>query len=55
MLFHRVIDLKVDPTNIALPSSLVFEDDDKQLIFTVYVQVGEGFLSKDQLQPALMV
>ena len=47
-------DLKVDPTNIAIPSSLVRDDDEGQLLFTLYVQLAEGFLSKEQLEPALM-
>ena len=51
----RVIGLKVDSTNIALPPSLHFEDDQGQLVFTVYVQVGDGFLSKQQLLSALSV
>ena len=51
----RVISLKVDSSNIALPPSLHFEDNKGQLVFTVYVQVGDGFLSKEQLLPALNV
>ncbi len=55
MVSCRLSDLKIDATNVALPSSLIFEDDEGQLVFTFYVQVGDGFLSKEQLQPALLV
>ncbi len=55
MIPYRVADLKLDSTNIAIPSSLVFEGDEEQLIFTFYVQVDDGFLSKEQLLPAIMV
>ncbi len=53
--FCSVDDLKVDSTNIALPSSLIFENEEGQLVFTLYIQFGDGFLSIEQLEPALMV
>lgn len=45
----------VEPANIAIPTSLILEDNEGQLVFTLYVQLAEGFLSKEQLEPALMV
>ena len=53
--YNRVTGLKVDPTNIAIPTSLITEDGEGQLQFTVYIQVADGFLSKKQLEVALMV
>ena len=47
--------LKVDPTNIAIPTSLITQDDEGQLQFTIYIQVTDGFLAKKQLESALMV
>ena len=48
-------DLKVESMNIAIPTSMIVQDDEGQLKFTFYVQLSEGFLSKEQLQLALLV
>lgn len=41
--------------NIAIPTSMVGQDNEGQLRFTLYVQLSDGFLSKEQLQLALIV
>ena len=51
----RVIDVKADPMNVALPTSLIAEVEGGQLGFTVYVQLADGFLSKQNLEQALTV
>lgn len=41
--------------NIAIPTSLIVQDEEGQLKFTLYVQLSDGFLSKEQLQVAILV
>lgn len=41
--------------NVAIPTSMIGQDDEGKLRFTFYVQLSDGFLSKEQLQLALMV
>ena len=55
LILYRVTGLKVDPTNIAIPTSLIIEDEEGQLQFTTYIQLTDGFLSKKQLELALLV
>ena len=52
--FFRIVDLQVVPSNIAIPTSLITHED-TQLIFTVYVQIMNVFLVRDDLQEALQV
>ena len=55
LILYRVTGLKVVPMNIAIPTSLIIEDEEGQLQFTTYIQLTDGFLSKKQLELALMV
>ena len=52
--FFRIVDLQVEPSNIAIPTSLITLED-AQLIFTVYVQIRDVFLVRDDLQKVLQV
>ena len=47
-------DLKVKPLNIAIPTSLIVKGV-KGLQLTLYVQLSDGFLSKEQLKYAVEV
>lgn len=49
---YSVIDLEVEPLNIAIPTSLISQGKDG-LQLTFYVQLSDGFLSKEQLQLAV--
>ena len=49
------MDLRVDPMNIAIPVSLIGENERGQLKFTLYVQLPDGFLSREQLELAIQV
>ena len=53
--FHRVINLTVDPTNVAIPTSLIDQNDRVQLAFMFYIQISDSFLSKADLQLAVQV
>ena len=53
--FHRVINLTVDPTNVAIPTSLIDQNDRGQLKFMFYIQISDSFLSKKDLQLAVQV
>lgn len=50
---YRVVDLKIEPMNVAIPVALIGENDEGQLEFTFYVQLRDGFLSKVHLQQAV--
>ncbi len=41
--------------NIAIPPSLIGENDEGQLQFTFYVQLPDGFISKALLELAVKV
>ena len=49
------MDLRVDPMNIAIPVSLIGENERGHLRFTLYVQLSDGFLSREQLELAIQV
>ena len=53
--FARVANLTVEPMNIAIPLSLIGENEEGQLMFTFYVQFPDGFISKELLELALQV
>ena len=53
--FYRTNGLTIEPANVALPISLVGENTEGQLMFTLYVQIGDMFLSLEQLETAIMV
>ena len=55
LLIFRITDLKIDPTNVAIPTSLIYENDQGQLVFTFYVQLSDSFVSKRDLQLAVQV
>ena len=52
--FCRFTNLKVEPLNVAIPSSLIGQNEG-HLKFTFYVQFSDGFLSKKQLKIAVEV
>ena len=47
-------DVKVEPLNIAIPTSLIVKGVE-ELQLTLYVQLSNGFLSKEQLKYAVEV
>ena len=47
--------LTIGPENIALPLSLIGQNDEGDLLFTTFVQINESFLLKEQLNSAIMV
>ena len=51
----RVINITVDPANVAIPTSLINQNDMGQLEFVFYVQVLNGFISIEDLQLAVQV
>ena len=53
--FHRVINIAVDPANVAIPTSLINQNDVGQLEFLFYIQVLNGFISIEDLQLAVQV
>ena len=42
-------------SNIAIPTSLITDNEESQLQFVFYVQNEDGFLSKDDLNMAVQV
>ena len=48
-------DLIVESLNIAIPTSFIVKREEGGLELTLYVQVSDGFLSKEQLKNALEV
>ena len=51
---HRIVNLQVDTTNVAIPISLIIQND-AQLILTFYVQIVDVFLIREDLQEAVQV
>ena len=47
--------MKTVSSNVAIPSSLTFENEDGQLVVVFYVQLENGYLSKSQLEMAVEV
>lgn len=54
-LAYRVSNLTILPSNIAIPTSLINENENGQLHIVFYVQIEEGFLLGDQLEMAVQV
>ena len=55
VLLPRVTTLTIGPANVALPASLINENERGELTITTYVQIGSSFLSKESLDFAIMV
>ncbi len=54
--FHsRVTQLVIFSANVAIPTFLIKKKDGENVMFVVYVQVDEAYLSKDNLEHAIMV
>lgn len=51
---YRITQL-ISSANVAIPTSIIGENSEGNLEFMIYVQVGEGYLSKNHLQSAIMV
>ncbi len=55
-LFHsRVTQLVIFSANVAIPTSLIKKKDVENVMFVVFVQVDEAYLSKYDLEYAIMV
>ena len=52
---YRESNLTILPSNIAIPTSLISENENGQLQIVFYVQTEEGFLLGDQLEMAVQV
>lgn len=52
---HRVVNLTIISSNIAIPTSLTSENEEGQLQLVFYIQLEGGFLSKEQLEMAVQV
>ena len=55
LFYCRIIDLKVVPTSVAIPTALIGTNDLGQLTFTFYVQLPDSFVSKEDVQLAVQV
>ncbi len=54
--FHsRVTQLVIFSANVAIPISLIKKKDGGDVMFIVYIRVDEAYLSKDDLEYAIMV
>ena len=51
----RGVNLMVSSSSIAIPLSLTAINEYGQLVLVFYVQLEDGFLSKDQLEMAVEV
>ena len=45
----RVANLKIDPSNVAIPLSSIDQDEKGQLEFVFYIQLEDSFLSREDL------
>ena len=45
----------IEATHVALPVSLIPEEERERLIITTYIQIGNNFLYKEHLELAVMV
>ena len=52
---YRVLNLIILPSNIAIPTSLTIDNEESQLQFVFFVQLEDGFLSKNNLEVAVQV
>ena len=55
LLYCRLANVVVEPVNIAIPVSLIGQNDDGELMFTFYVQLSDSFLSKENIELAVQV
>ena len=55
MVLYRVMDLKIEPANVAIPTSMIDQDENGQLKFTFYIQTSDGFLLREQIMSAFEV
>ena len=55
VFLSRVTALTIGPANVALPASLINENERGELTITTYVQIGSNFLTKESLDFAIMV
>lgn len=53
--FFLSVSETINPMNVAIPVSLIGEDEMGQLKFTVFIQVSNGYLSKEHLNLATQV
>ena len=51
--FSFSLSERIDPMNVAIPVSLIGEDKMGQLMFTLFIQVSNGYLSKEHLNMAI--
>ncbi len=51
---RRVIQL-ISSANVAIPTSFIVEGSTGKLELVVYIQVGDGYLSKEHLESAIAV
>lgn len=51
--FSFSLSERIYPMNVAIPVSLIGEDKMGQLMFTLFIQVSNGYLSKEQLNLAI--
>ena len=54
-VLYSVSNLTVLPSNIAIPTSQISENENGQLQIVFYVQIEKDFLLGDQLQVAVQV
>ena len=54
-VLYSVSNLTVLPSNIAIPTSQISENENGQLQIVFYVQIENNFLFEDQLQVAVQV
>ena len=47
--------LMIEATDVALPVSLIREEERGGLIITAYIQIGDNFLYREHLELAIMV
>jgi hypothetical protein len=52
---RTVVNLAVSPVNVAIPVSLITENDEGQLVFQFYIQLSSTFLSFEDLEFAVQV
>jgi hypothetical protein len=52
---RTVVNLAVSPVNVAIPVSLITENDEGHLVFQFYIQLSSTFLSLEDLEFAVQV
>ena len=48
-VFSSSVSGRIDPMNVVIPVSLITEKEMGQLTLTIFVQVSNGYLSKEHL------